>query len=56
MSLDTVIKKVPTNLTLNNQPLKQVIETPYLGVVVTGDLSCAEDVERAKIAFVKGDM
>ena len=29
------------------------MDTTYLGVVLTGDLSCAKDVERAKLAFFK---
>ena len=27
------------------------METTYLGVVLTDDLSCTKDVERAKLAF-----
>ena len=38
---------------MNNQPLRQVMDTTYLGVVLTDDLSCAKDVERAKLAFFK---
>ena len=29
------------------------MDTTYLGVVVSDDLSCAKDVERAKLAFFK---
>ena len=36
-----------------NQPMMQVMVTTYWGVVLTDDLSCAEDVERAKLAFYK---
>ena len=46
-------KKVLTNLTMNNQPLWQVIESIYLGVALTDDVSCAKHVERAKFAFFK---
>ena len=46
-------KKVLTSLTMNNQPLRQVMDTTYLGVVLSDDLSCAKDVERAKLAFFK---
>ena len=42
-------KKVPTTLTMNNQPLKQVTEIIYFGVVSTDDISCAKDVKRAKL-------
>ena len=38
---------------MNNQSLKHVMETTHLGVVLTNDLSCANDVERAKSAFFK---
>ena len=31
---------------MNNQPLRQVIDTTYLGVVLTDDTSYAKDVER----------
>ena len=31
----------------------QVMETTYLGVVLTDDYSCAKDDERAKLAFFK---
>ena len=46
-------KKVLISLTMNNQPLRQVMETTHLGVVLTDDLSSAKDVVRAKLAFVK---
>ena len=46
-------KNVLTSLTMNNQPLRQVMDTTYLGVVLSDDLSCAKDVERAKLAFFK---
>ena len=46
-------EKVPTSLTMNNQQLRQVMENTYLGVVLTDDLSCVRDVERAKLAFFK---
>ena len=46
-------KKVFTSLTMNNQPPRLVMETSYLGVVLTDDLSCAKVVERAKLAFCK---
>ena len=49
--LDTTIKKKSTNLSMNNQPLRQVIETTYLGVLLTDDRSCTKDVDRAKLAF-----
>ena len=29
------------------------MKTTYLGVVLTDDLSCAEDAERAKLSFFK---
>ena len=38
---------------MNNQPLRQVMETTYLGAVLTDDLSCANDVKRTKLAFFK---
>ena len=38
---------------MNNQPLRQVMDTTYSGVVLTDDLPCAKDVERAKSAFFK---
>ena len=46
-------KKVLTSLTMNNQPLRQLMDTTYFGAVLTDDLSCAKDVERAKLAFFK---
>ena len=46
-------KKVSTRLTMNNQPLRQLMETTYLRVVLTYDLSCTKDIERAKSAFFK---
>ena len=45
-------KKMSTSLTMNNKPLRQVLETSYLGVVLTDDIFCAEDDERAKSGFV----
>ena len=42
-----------TSLTLSNQPLKQVMEITYLGVVLTDDLASAKDVEQARIPFFK---
>ena len=44
-------KRVPTRFTLNSLPLRQVTECTYLGVVLSDDLSCTKDVERAKLAF-----
>ena len=44
-------KKVLTSLTINTQPMRQVMETTYLGVVLTDDLSCVKNVERAKLTF-----
>ena len=38
---------------MNNQSLRQVMETTYLEVVLTDDVSCVKDVERAKLAFFK---
>ena len=38
---------------MNNQRLRKVMETTYLGVVLTDDLSCAKNVERAELAFFK---
>ena len=38
---------------MNNQPLGQVIDTTYSGVVLTNDYSYTKDVGRAKIAFNK---
>ena len=46
-------KNVLTSFTMNNQPLRRVMDTTYLGVVLNDDLSCAKDVERAKLAFFK---
>ena len=42
-----------TSLTMNNKPLRQIIENAYLGVVLTDDISCAKDIERANLAFFK---
>ena len=53
MSVDKVIKKVLTSLTMKNQSLTQVMESNYSGVVLTEHLSCAKNVERAKLAFFK---
>ena len=36
---------------MNNQPLRQVMETTYLEVVLTGDFSGDKDFERANLAF-----
>ena len=44
-------EKVSSSLTMNNQSPRQVKETNSFGVVLTGDVSCANDVERAKAAF-----
>ena len=49
-------KNVSTNSTMNNKPLRQVMETTYLGVALTHDLSCAKDVERAKIDFLNNSI
>ena len=38
---------------MNNQPLRQVTETTYLGVVLTDGVSCAKDVDQARIVFLK---
>ena len=46
-------KTVSTNLTMKNQPLRQVMEITYKGVLLTDDLSCAKDVVRSKLAFFK---
>ena len=46
-------KKTSTSLTMNNQPLRQVMETTSLGVVLNDDFSCVKDVERANLAFFK---
>ena len=46
-------KKMSTSLTVNNLPLRQVTETTYLWLVLTDDLSCGKDVERAKLALFK---
>ena len=45
-------EKVSTSLTMNNQLLRQVMETTYL-VPSTEDISCAKDVERANLSFLK---
>ena len=38
---------------MNNQQLRQVMETTYIEVVLTNYLSREKDVERAKLAFFK---
>ena len=45
-------KMVLRSLTMNHQPLRQVMITTYLGIVLTDDLSGAKDVERTKLAFL----
>ena len=38
---------------MKNQSLREVVETTYLGVVLTDDISCAKIADRAKLAFIE---
>ena len=43
--------KVSTRLPSDNLLLRQVTGGTYLGVVLSDDVSCTKDLERAKLAF-----
>jgi len=46
-------KRVSTRFTSNSLPLRQVTECTYLGAVLSDDLFCTKEVERAKLAYFK---
>ena len=46
-------RKIDSDVKIDNQMLKTVTECKYLGVVLSDDLSCTKDVERAKACFFK---
>jgi len=47
------IRRISTNLLLQGQPLKQVNECAYLGVVLIDNLACTSDMERSKRTLFK---
>ena len=53
VTLFSVIKKIVSEVKFGNQVLKTVTEFIYLGVVLSDDLSCTKDVERAKACLFK---
>ena len=59
-SCDIVFKlksrKISTNLSLQGQPLKQVSECVYLGVVLMDNLACTSDMERSKRTFFQATL
>ena len=44
-------KKIVSDVKIDNQILKTVTECKYLGVVLSNDLSCTKNVERAEVSF-----
>ena len=44
-------RRISTKLTLQGQPLKQVIECVYLGVALIDSLACTSDMELSERTF-----